>query len=231
MPIVWTRYPWLLGYLIAPAAFWFVAKKESCFSWAAPLLNTTAPAAVLAACWHFHFLRRATEVVFLNVYHGKSIPNERDSVLEFIYYLIWGLMNGCTAACIKATLSSHQGSVVVIIGLALFVTGQIGNFMCHAYLRSLRMDPTITSWTIPYRWPFSILVAPHYSFEIMSWVGYMLASGMAPPTIFIVSVSVAALSQGATARKEKYMKLYKDGGAIDDLPSPETRWVLIPFVY
>lgn len=227
---VWTRYPWLCGYLVAPAAFHF-ASNATPFSWAAPLLTgSTAPANILALCWHFHFIRRAAEVVFLNVYHGKGIPDERDSVIEFVYYLVWGLINGCTASCVEAAGEAQGTKLLVATGLALFCVGQVGNFYCHAHLRSLRPDSTDSKWVIPQQFPFSILVAPHYTCELLSWSGYLLAAGFAPPAILILCLSVFILFDCATNRKTKYIKMYKDGVS-NSSPSPETRWALIPFVY
>ena len=231
---VWTRYPWLCGYLVAPTAFHFVSQSAPFYTWAAPLLGeTTFTTTTLALCWHFHFLRRALEVVFLNVYHGKGIPNERDSVLEFAYYLTWGVINGCTASCVAQNKGEDSESLLVIptIGLVLFLVGQAGNFYCHAHLRSLRPSTTDSQWVIPQQFPFSMLAAPHYTFEILSWLGYGLVAGLAPPALFILGVSIVTLAGWGSKRKQKYIKMYKDGRNNKDHPSPENRWVLIPFVY
>ena len=231
---VWTRYPWLCGYLAAPGAYHVVSQVAPCYKWATPLLaGMAAPAPLLAFGWHFHFLRRAAEVVFLNVYHGKGIPDERDSVIEFVYYTVWGIINGCTAACLKSSDSakSLKDSPLAIFGLALFGLAQAGNFYCHAHLRSLRPDPKDTNWVIPQKFPFSILVAPHYTFEVLGWVGFALASGLAPPSILINLLTFGILSDCAQKRKEKYMKMYKQGGPKIEGPSPDRRWLLIPFIY
>lgn len=231
---VWTRYPWLCGYLIAPASFYLVSQQANCYVWAAPLLQKTASPATLAVCWHFHFLRRALEVVFLNVYHGKGIPNERDSALEFLYYLIWGVTNGYTAACVaKATGGDDTMSkpLLPMAGIAFFCVGQAGNFYCHAHLRSLRPSTTDSKWVIPQEFPFSVLAAPHYTFEILSWIGYGLAAGLAPPSLFILGLSLVTLASWGYKRKQKYIKMYKDGPKNKDQPSPENRWALIPFVF
>ena len=241
---VWTRYPWLCGYLAAPIAYHVTSRQASCWSWSTPLLTTVfggtssdhAPAAVLAFCWHFHFLRRAAEVAFLNSYHGKGIPDERDSVIEFIYYLIWGLINGCTAACIAADAEADKDiwnvvtscSPHVILGLVLFAIAQMGNFYCHAHLRYLRPDPADSKWVVPQAFPFSVLVAPHYTFELLGWLGYSLAAGLAPPSILILALSLITLIDCSQRRRDKYNKLYKDGVSKDG-SDPASRWNLIPF--
>mmetsp|Transcript_714 Transcript_714/g.853 ORF Transcript_714/g.853 Transcript_714/m.853 type:complete len:255 (-) Transcript_714:8-772(-) len=244
-PIVWTRYPWLCGYLVAPILYWVAENYvgTTCFRWASPLHSTTtAPADILAICWHFHFLRRTAEVLFLNTYHGKGIPNERDSVLEFVYYSTWGIINGCTGACVRISSSTTgannknallSSSPVVLFGLVLFGLSEFGNFLCHAHLKSLRSDPKDTSWKIPYRWPFSIIAAPHYTFELMSWWGYVLMAGFSPPSLFIFGMSCVFCTVWSKSRKEKYIQLYNksDDKKTDDSSSPENRWALIPFLY
>jgi len=242
--LVWTRYPWLCGYLAAPAFYWAVENyaATTCIPWASPLSNNTAPACVLAICWHFHFLRRAAEIVFLNVYHGKGIPNERDSLIEFVYYSTWGILNGCTGACIRSSATqvdddeekASSSVVVVLFGIILFSISEIGNFLCHAHLKSLRSDPKDTSWKIPYRWPFSIIIAPHYTFEILSWMGFVFAAGFSPPSLFIFTMSCGMLTFLANSRKAKYIQLYKSDDFYkknSSISPPENRWALIPFVY
>ena len=239
----WSRYPWLCGYLIAaPVGYWFASNQRSCSSWAEPLIllnddqqHHHAGALILAIGWYFHFFRRAFEVVFVNRYHGKSIPGERDSIVEFFYYLFWGYINGLTGCCIQTNADEidsmmNLGGTVSKTGLALYVIGETGNYLCHAHLRALRPDPNDTQWKIPTTWPFSILVAPHYSFELLGWLGYAMLAGFAPPTISILIMSFVILNDLATSRKKKYIKLTKDMGTID-VKTVEDRYLLIPYIY
>jgi len=229
-----------MGYLVAaPGAYWFAKNKtEGCSSWADPLVDDHVGTDILALCWYFHFYRRVIEVVFVNRYHGKGIPNERDSISEFVIYAIWGYINGLTGKCI--TSDEETGKIINLdsvlttanFGLVLFGLGQIGNYLCHSHLRSLRPDPDDTKWVIPSKFPFSILIAPHYTFELLTWFGYMLAAGFAPPSLIILVLSFGGLSYLASNRKQKYIDLMKkDEGDVTEVSNPKDRYLLIPFVF
>lgn len=237
------RYPWLFGYVVSPVAYLTASYKPLIFAslgrYCVPLLRgslTSVPSLCdyysncLTFCWCFHFARRAFEVVFVNRYRGVEVPEARDSVTEFMYYLLWGLINGVCASKEFLDVNGIPSLVWVRLGLGLFLVGQFGNSYCHYILRNLR-PPNATHYVIPTAFPFNHIIAPHYTFELLSWFGFALASGFTPPSLIIFILSVGILVPWATKRRDKYVKMYKDGIATsNDIGDPGKRWVIIPLV-
>lgn len=103
---------------------------------------------------------------------------------------------------------------------SLFV-GNLGNFYHHYLLRSLRKGSE-KKYSVPEGGLFGVFVAPHYMFEILTFVGLTLIS----QTFFFIAVVISVtLYLGSRSYNTKQWYLKKIDG------SPKDRWVLIPRVF
>mmetsp|Transcript_91601 Transcript_91601/g.182500 ORF Transcript_91601/g.182500 Transcript_91601/m.182500 type:complete len:260 (-) Transcript_91601:237-1016(-) len=234
------QYPWFCGYAIAPVMFFFGASygatSLTVLSRLPPLLvSSSSPsgdaavsAAALGAKLLFcgHFVRRALEVIYVNDYTGTFV---RDSRGELVYYAVWGLMAGTAAGTLPLSTYGVVNSSLRLAGAVLFVIGQIGNYWCHSHLRELRAEKKALGthkYVIPSAGPFQYVATPHYSFELLSWLGYWIHGGLDVTGAILLLMSVSSMGPFAGARYAKYLELFKEGDRSGGDPS--TRWKLVP---
>jgi len=231
------RYPWFCGYASAPLAF--AAGKaygENGFTWLsklAPLLasdtsaaGANASGATAQALLTLHFVRRALEVIFVNDYTGTWA---RDSRGELLYYTLWGLLAGAAAG--KAPMRMHGVASRTLrkLGACLFVIGQFGNAWSHYHLRCLRVERQAlgsSQYFMPSRGPFAYISNPHYAFELLTWLGYLVHSGLDATGALLLLASAGAMGAFARDRHAKYLQLWQDGQR--DGVDPSTKWVMVP---
>ena len=120
-----------------------------------------------------------------------------DSVVEFVYYWVFailiarGLQTGDT--------SMEFGTTRFSIGAMLFAVGEFGNFCCHRSLAQqkhldARKDREKKTWLqgSDHSFPFEMwgmISCPHYTYEMLSWVGFNVVAPTAPGIVFTVLAS------------------------------------------
>jgi steroid 5-alpha reductase family enzyme len=114
-----------------------------------------------------HFLKRTYEVLFVHKYSGPIQPFTF-VIIVVTYALIAGLISALNAQAIPAV------DALFIIGIVLFIIGQIGNFYHHKLLANLRK--TEGGYHIPRGGWFEKATCPHYFFELLAWLGILLLS-------------------------------------------------------
>ena len=67
---------------------------------------------------------------------------------------------------------------------------------------------------------------PHYTFELLSWVGYWALNGGDATSAFLFILSVFAMGPFASDRYAKYVRLFQDGQR--DGGDPTKRWKMLP---
>ena len=116
------------------------------------------------------------------------------------------------------TEESHAAAVFVLVGVPIWLAGEIGNGVAHLALRDQKG---------PRSWPkgamFSHVSCPHYLFEIISWIGWAVVTGVntAAPVVYAVVASAILVSYGLE-RHWAYQRKYKD--------YPVGRKAVVPFV-
>ena len=123
-----------------------------------------------------HFLKREYETLFVHQFSANSMPIF-NLFLNSGHY--WGLSGLIAALDIYAPFSGAARTptpgVLEILGTAIFVFGEISNLIVHIHLSSLRR-PGSTERAVPYGYGFGIVTCPNYMFEIIAWVGAILAT-------------------------------------------------------
>jgi len=207
----------VLSYSVTLLVFWGVLWART----RGQALSSTASFA--AALWTLHFVRRTLESAFVHRY-SKSRIGKADSLSEYAYY--WGFAAWIAWSVTRAELRPPALGLRAL-GLLLFAAAELGNAKAHLTLRELRSRGG-RERSIPRGLLFERVSCPHYSCEIMAWLGFNLVTGTLAGTLFML-VGAAILLAWARTRHLAYQREFdgKDGSE----PYPPGRRALIPFLF
>ena len=209
----------ILSYSVTLAVFWGMLLWRT----RAPGVHLPLGACIGAALWTAHFLRRTLESAFVHRYTKPRI-GPGDYLTEYVYY--WGF-----AAWIawSLTAATHREPSVIALaaGLPVFSWAEAGHTRAHVALRNLRA-PGSTEKRIPQGPLFAWVSCPHYLFEILSWVGFNLATQTLAGVAFMLA-GAGILTFWAHTRHVAYKKEFDgtNGRAL----YPAARRALIPGVF
>lgn len=143
-----------------------------------------------------HFFKRNFEVLFLHKYSSKMAINTVITI-SFSYF-------SSTAIMIYTQHLSQDLPEPSIdlkkIGITLFLIGIIGNFY-HHYLLSQTRKQGETSYKIPKGGLFSLVICPHYLFEIIEFFGFAFISQELYPLCFSIGTSIYLAGRSYATRK------------------------------
>lgn len=168
-----------------------------------------------------HFGKRLLETLFLHDFSGsKGMPVEALAQISPFYMLI-AYAIGANAVAMKSTVTS-----VANVGLALFGVGQVGNCYHHVLLQKLKKERAVQGrrYVPPSGGLFSLVAAPHYLFEITSWIGIALVAQQ-----FNAFLEIPSCAVYLAARAKNCNQLYFDSFSKEEWP--RSRKNLIPFLY
>jgi len=200
--------------VFAAVALWRIAGK-----------TTAPPLAALAgaAMWCLHFARRSAEAAWVHHYGKPSVP-VGDLVTEYAYY--WGFAAWNAAALFAPSYRGPSGPFVAV-GSLVFVLAALCNARAHLILRALR-TPGSSARTIPRGFLFERVSCPHYLFEILTWVGFTVATQTWAALSFLLLAS-GILAGWARTRHLAYRRDF-DGKEGRELYPPSRR-ALIPGLF
>jgi very-long-chain enoyl-CoA reductase len=184
------------------------------------LLSLSTPTLLGAVMWCFHFARRTAESAWVHRY-SKAIVPLGDVITEYVYY--WGFA-AWNAVSLTAQHPRTSVSWLVVLGVAVFVVAELGNARAHRMLRKLRPDGS-KERVIPRGFLFERVSSPHYLFEILSWVGFALATQTWAALAFLV-VGAGILGSWARARHAAYHQQFDGKEGREAYPA--SRRALIP---
>ncbi|XP_078618385.1 very-long-chain enoyl-CoA reductase-like [Branchiostoma floridae x Branchiostoma japonicum] len=191
----------------------------------------TSAGYVLMALWCFHYMRRFVEVLFVHEYKRKMGFVECFGAQ--IYYWVFGFWVGLSLRPDMGYINTYLP--LFIVGSLLFFVGEVGNGVSHLQLRSLRSNKnnhllyqTKSQHVVPRGLMFELVSCPHYLFEIISWIGFSLAT-WALSVIAFLAASVLTLCIYSYQKHKAYRAEF-DGAEGREL-YPPNRKALIPFVF
>jgi hypothetical protein len=133
------------------------------------------------ALWSLHFLRRGFESLCVHVYSKPLVP-ALDTLFELSYY--WGF-GAWTAYCVG--VRAGDAFPVNMSGVGLWAFAECMNSLTHWQLAALRRGGgggvARNTRVLPSLDPrcgmsFSWVACPHYTFEVLSWIGFNIAVGL-----------------------------------------------------
>lgn len=160
-----------------------------------------------------HFSKRVLESLFLHKYSGPTGLGTTIAIAFFYsfaaFFISW--LN-------VKPISSID--VWFVLGIVLYVVGNIGNFIHHKLLVDLRKDSM--EYFIPAGGLFKYVVCPHYLFEVFTWAGIFLFSRHLG-ALFVLLMIIAYLSARSLKTLEWYKQKFSD--------FPKNLKAMIPFVF
>lgn len=155
--------------------------------------------------WNAHFVRRALESLILFRFSAPYV-SIADSVTEFAYYWIF--------AALIAQYAANKGPVgeaFTFLGVLLWVFGESCNFCCHRTLASAprRSEKVRMRISSSGSFLFGRITCPHYFFEMVSWLGFNLATGCSLPGMIFMTAGAIIMTSYAVQKHEKAPKSSK----------------------
>lgn len=134
-----------------------------------------------------HFAKRVGETLLLHRYSGSADGPTAVFIGSYYALVCWVIIH------FQMTVPAELYAAVpwtLPLGAALFIVGEAGNFVHHALLASLRRNPdAATRYTLPRGGLFSSVVAPHYFFELVAWLGIAVAASQLNALLVFCSMS------------------------------------------
>lgn len=177
--------------------------------------------------WSVHFLRRTIEVLFVHDYRRRMPFIE--SIGAPIYYWFFAFWNG---VALRHDNGYKQTFLALIVaGSVIFFLGEFGNCYCHLQLRAFRKERRLSEKSqhvIPHGFLFECVSCPHYLCEILSWLGFFLATWVLPAALFLLATIITLVTYSYKKHKA-YLQEF-DGQAGRDM-YPKNRKALVPFIF
>lgn len=183
-------------------------------------LSSTAKIALV--CWSVHYLKRLLETIFVHRFSHGTMPI-RNIFKNCGYY--WGFTL-YVAYHINHPLFTPPPVVFQMLGLALFIVCEIGNFSIHMLLRNLRpAGSTTRKIPMPNSFPltnlFNYVSCPNYTYEFGAWVGFTIMTSCLPAGIFTLA-GMYQMTMWAIGKHKNYRKEFSN--------YPRQRKAILPFL-
>ncbi|CAL3973416.1 unnamed protein product [Diplocarpon coronariae] len=152
-----------------------------------------------------HFLKREYETLFVHKFSLSTMPLFNIFKNSAHYWLLSGvnIAYWVYSPNSYAAKSSPTIDYINYAGLALYVYGEVSNFVCHQTLSGLRTRGG-TERGIPTGYGFGLVTCPNYLFELIAWTGIALVTKSTATVIFNVA-AWAQMHQWAI-KKEKALR-------------------------
>ncbi|KAK7429224.1 Very-long-chain enoyl-CoA reductase [Neonectria magnoliae] len=155
-----------------------------------------------------HFVKREFETLFVHKFSANTMPFFNVFKNSFFYWAISGALCAFTIYSPKSLAAKADIPIIDALGTALYLFGETGNALIHRYLSSLRSTGG-TERKIPVGYGFNLVTCPNYMFEILSWVGIILASRDWAVVLFI-AIGAAQMFDWAKGKERAYRKEFGD---------------------
>ncbi|ORX99278.1 3-oxo-5-alpha-steroid 4-dehydrogenase-domain-containing protein [Clohesyomyces aquaticus] len=169
-----------------------------------------------------HFLKREFETLFVHRFSNATMPARNIFKNSAHYWLLSGLNLAYWSYSPSAPTARASNPLVIYLGIALFVVGELGNLSNHYTLKKLRR-PGSTERGIPQGLGFNLVTCPNYMFETMAWAGIWLINWSLSTAVFIV-VAAAQMAAWASKKEKRYRKEFGD-------KYKRKRFVMLPGIY
>ncbi|KAI0161488.1 3-oxo-5-alpha-steroid 4-dehydrogenase-domain-containing protein [Xylariaceae sp. FL1272] len=158
-----------------------------------------------------HFVKRELEVLFLHKFSANTMPAQfiiRNSAFYWAFAGFLGALEIYSPFGPSARNTDLLASPLDILGLGLYVFGELCNANVHYYLSTLR-KPGETARKIPNGLGFSLVTCPNYMFEIIAWIGIILVTRSPTLVVFICLGSYYMYTWG-WGKEKAYRKQFGD---------------------
>ena len=159
-------------------------------------------ALVCVALWLAHFLKREAETLWVHKFSRPTMPLPL-LFKNSVYYWFFALVVGYPLC--HPSYTPPDSSSQVAVGVALFLAAELVNGAVHLQLSGLRAAEGSDARPVPGGPLFALVSCPNYTAEVLTWVGWSLASQVGAAYAFTV-VGGLQMASWALAKHEKYCK-------------------------
>jgi very-long-chain enoyl-CoA reductase len=201
----------VLFYAMRPSFLYGAHASDVKYNWVAKLG---------VICWVAHFMKREFETFFIHKFSRPTMPMS-NLFKNCAYYWTFGAVIGYPLC--KPSYVAPGNLHMIYLGLAIFVLSELGNFAVHYQLSNMRPAEGSTKREIPKGFLFNFVACPNYTFEVMSWVGFSLMTGLIFSWLFTL-VGFLQMTEWAIKKHKEYKKKY------DKEYTKLGRKAIVPFV-
>ena len=146
-----------------------------------------------------HFLKRTVESALLHTYSNPTMPIITLLFIGSAYNLVCVIFAQamCTQLDTKDNIGGLDNVVILVIGLIVWLIGEICNLYCHWTMVNKRKMKSIENdgekvyvGLSELGYLFKLFVCPHYVFEILGFVGYIITSRSLTSVVTVFSMAV-----------------------------------------
>lgn len=212
-PHINTRLAWVL--MEAPASlvfayFFFIGERSF----------ATVPL-VLFALWQLHYFHRA----FIYPFQLEVRPGSGTTLSTALMGAAYCTANGYLNGSYTSTYGVHLGTGWAAdprfaLGVVVFALGYFLNKQSDAILRNLRA-PGESGYKIPYGGGYRWVSCPNYLGELITWIGFAIAS-WSPAALSFVVMTAANLVPRALSNHRWYRRQFPD--------YPGDRKAILPYI-
>ncbi|KFH46753.1 putative enoyl reductase-like protein [Hapsidospora chrysogenum ATCC 11550] len=160
------------------------------------------------AMFQLHFLKREYETLFVHKFSASTMPFRNVFKNSFFYWALSGLLCAYFIYSPTSLAARADQPAIDAVGALIFLFGEVNNALVHRYLSSLRPAGS-TERRIPVGYGFGLVTCPNYMFEVLSWVGVIVALRDWTSALFIC-VGIAQMSDWAKGKERAYRKEFGD---------------------
>ena len=205
------------------------------------------PMNLVTLLYALHFLRRSLETLFIHSYSG---PIDLLTALMIASLYIGNVVFSSWSFVPRGAITPTW---LIVVGILVFFVGEVGNFYHHLLLKKLRIqkvqdsekpsgeqdsekpsdalasekptnEPTCKGYYLPSGGLFPVLICPHYTFEILSFLGVMITTNFDYYQLAVVfSITVYLLTRALMTKR-----WYIEKGFNKELVNK--RYLCIPYV-
>jgi very-long-chain enoyl-CoA reductase len=136
------------------------------------------------ALFQLHYIKRELETMYLHKFSLNTMPAWNIFRNSFFYWIPGGLLAALHIYAPGSISARDHINLLDYVGIALWFNGELGNYIVHAHLASLR-KPGGTERGIPNTVGSDLVTCPNYMFEVISWIGVIIISRSFMVVIFI----------------------------------------------
>jgi hypothetical protein len=173
---------------------------------------------ILPILWFVHYSKRVLEVLTLHSYSG---PMDFTALLFLLVKTAIDVLGSCFYA--KRQVIDYMS---LNLGLFLFVAGEIGNAVHHQILVNARIKNPGKEYPVVHAGFFSILIMPHYTFELLALLGIGFISNYEPFAISCIIYSFCFMAGRAIGTRTWYRNFVPEWKSLDS-----GRYYLIPYLF
>ncbi|RDW82462.1 hypothetical protein BP6252_03574 [Coleophoma cylindrospora] len=157
-----------------------------------------------------HFLKREYETLFVHKFSLATMPARNIFKNCFHYWVLSGLYLAYFIYAPTSYTARESGifDLLNMVGVALYVFGELSNLYTHQVLSNLR-SPGGTERGIPKGFGFDIVTCPNYMFEIIAWLGVVLVTKSLSTVIF-TGAGLWQMQQWGIGKEKKYRSEFGD---------------------